>query len=680
MSSLLDPLDPEQRAVASALHGPVVVIAGAGTGKTRAITHRIAHGVQQGVYTPHQLLAVTFTQRAAGEMRTRLARLGAGAVQARTFHSAALRQLRYFWPQTYGGEVPEITASKIGLVTEAARASGISGDLSLWRDLASEIEWSKVSNIGPDQYESRAARAGREVAGLTADEVGRVIRAYENVKRERGRIDMEDILLLTAALLAGEPQVAAQVRGQYRHLVVDEFQDVSPLQFALLSQWLGDRNDVCVVGDPLQTIYSFAGASADYLTGFAQRFPGAERIELVRNYRSTPQIVRAANRVFAGSRSGGVELLAQRESGPEVVFTEYGDEAAEATAITHRIAALRDQGASLRSMAILFRVNAQSEAFEAALGEQNIGYVVRGVERFFDRPEVRQAVALIRAAARAEPETSGDLGREIGIIVSSMGYAETAPVGKGAVRDRWESLHALVSMAADLPAGATLADLAADLERRAESAHAPAAEGVTLTTMHAAKGLEWDHVFCAGMHEGTVPSPHARKPAEVAEERRLFYVGVTRARDTLSVSWSRSRAGRGQRKPTRFLDAVLPEGVRPERSRSAASPKRERKVGKCRVCGEPLRAGVSRKLGRCEDCPASYDEALFEALREWRLAEAAEQKKPAFVVFTDATLIAIAEERPRDRAALARINGVGAAKLDRYGEDVLRICAAGAQT
>ncbi len=672
---LLTGLDPEQRDVARALRGPVSVVAGAGTGKTRAITHRIAYGVATGVYKPTEVLAVTFTTRAAGEMRTRLRALGADGVQARTFHSAALRQAQYFWPQVYGGPFPEIVKSKFPLVADALRRLGHRADTPLLRDLSSEIEWAKVSNISPSAYVARAETARREVADLDHETVANVLTAYEAVKRERGRIDMEDILLVTAAILADDERIAAQVRSQYRWFVVDEFQDVNPLQSTLLDLWLGGRNDICVVGDPRQTIYSFAGASPQILASFARKHEGAERYELVRNYRSTPQIVAAANAVFSksGSVNEGVRLQSQQEPGNPVTYVGHPDEQAEAAAVASEIALMHRRGVPYKEMAILFRINAQSETFEEALGEHGVPYVLRGVEGFFHRAEVRQAVALLRGAARGG-EGGGHLVDEVRAVLSSMGHTDQPPNGAGAVRDRWESLHALVSMATDLleadPA-ANLDALVADLSRRAEQAHAPAADGVTLATLHSAKGLEWDAVFCVGMHEGMMPSVHADTPAAVEEERRLFYVGLTRARNDLMISWAttRRRGGRGNRGPTRFLDTLLPAN---HEARQTAKQPRDRKVAKCRVCNTIL-AVADRKLGRCADCPSTYDEDLYERLRAWRTTESTEQGKPAYVIFTDATLQSIAEVKPTDEAALAAVPGIGPAKLDKYAEPVLAL-------
>ncbi len=679
---LLEALDPEQRAVAQALRGPVRVLAGAGTGKTRAVTHRIGYGVATGVYTPQSVLAVTFTTRAAAEMRTRLRALGAGGVQARTFHSAALRQVRYFWPKVYGGEPPALIESKLPLMGNAARRNRIATDAATLRDLAGEVEWAKVSNVTPDEYPTLAVSRGRSVNGQDPATVARVFAAYEQLKREQGRMDMEDVLLCAAALLSEDERVAAQVRRQYTSFVVDEFQDVSPIQVSLLDLWLGGRDSLCVVGDPAQTIYSFAGASSRYLLEFPQRHPGTTSIDLVRNYRSTPQVVATANRLLADTPSAGVRLRSQQPPGPEPVYRECGDEVAEAEQAADQIVALRREGTPLREIAVLFRVNAQSQAFEDALAAREMPYVIRGAARFFERPEVRQAVALLRGSVRAGEGSDGGgdgLVAEVTAVLSGMQWTPAPPTGRGNVRDRWESLQAIVSQAEDAASAdpaATLESFVDDLSRRAAEQHAPVAEGVTLATLHAAKGLEWDVVFLCGMQEGTMPIVYAEGAAAVEEERRLMYVGVTRARRHLFVSWSLARnpGGRPSRKPSRFLVGVSPEVAS---DRPAQPRRRKRRAAHCRVCGRPLGSVAERKVGRCGDCPASYDEDLFERLREWRMNRAGEEKVPAYVVFTDLTLQAVAEARPTTAGELSAINGVGATKLQKYGEDVLEIVAGG---
>jgi DNA helicase-2/ATP-dependent DNA helicase PcrA len=697
---VLDGLDPEQRQVALALEGPVCVLAGAGTGKTRAVTHRIAYGIHRGVYAPAEVLAVTFTTRAAGEMRARLGALGAAGLQARTFHSAALRQARYFWPHVYGAELPRLTASKLDLLRRVASRSRLPADKAMLRDLAGEIEWAKVCNVRPDDYPAAAQRAGRAVGNLDAATTARAYSTYEEVKREFGWIDMEDALLCAAAVLAEDERAAAQVRRQYRWFVVDEFQDVSPVQQRLLDLWLGERDDVCVVGDAAQTIYSFAGATADHLLDFARHYPRTQVVSLVRNYRSTPQVVDAANRLMRSSahrsdatrrQAGGhqhaiLELRAQRGDGSPVRYLEHPDEVAEAAAIAAEIVQLRDEGTALSDVAVLFRINAQSEVFEEALSARGLPYVVRGVERFFERAEVRQAVTLVRGAARAG-EDGGDkagkgLAAELAEVLSGMGWSATPPPGAGAVRSRWESLQALLSLAEEIGAEDPAAGLRAfvdEVDRRRAVQHAPVAEGVTLATLHAAKGLEWEAVFLAGVQDGTVPLSYADTAAAIAEERRLLYVGMTRARSRLCVSWSRARApgGRASRQPSRFLDGLrpsTPSGTGPLRQSSDSRRTRRAGVARCRVCSRPLAAAAERKVGRCANCPGDADEALYERLRSWRLERAKAEHLPAFCVFTDATLSALAEVRPADPAALVRIPGIGTAKAAKYGAEVLEMC------
>ena len=674
--ALLESLDPEQREVAVALRGPVRVLAGAGTGKTRAITHRIAYGVASGVYVPTEVLAVTFTTRAAGELRGRLRALGAPGVQARTFHSAALRQVRFFWPKVYGGAPPELTESKIPMVAGAARRQRVDVDQARLRDLASEIEWAKVSNVRPDDYASLAPQQGREVAGLDAATVAHVFAGYEELKRDQGRMDMEDVLLCAAALLVEDDRVAAQVHRQYKWFVVDEFQDVSPVQSALLDLWLGGRDELCVVGDPAQTIYSFAGAKASYLLDFAKAHPGTTSIELVRNYRSTPQVIGTANDLMRGSGEAGVQLRAQRDGGPAVTWRELSDEVAEAEAVADQIAALHAEGTPLREIAVLFRINAQSEAFEEALTARGIAYVVRGAARFFDRAEVRQAIALLRADARAGSEGETPLGERVRGVLSGMGWSAEAPAARGRARDRWESLMALGSQADDFAeeAGATLDGFVTELDRRAHEQHAPVAEGVTLATLHTAKGLEWDAVFCCGLQEGSLPITYADTPAEIEEERRLLYVGVTRARVHLWLSWSLARnpGGQARRRPSRFLDGLRPASAT-DNTAATGAKRRSRKAAVCKLCRKPLVRAAERTRGYCDDCPIPYDETLFEELRSWRKQRAEAESVPAYVVFSDATLEALAEVRPTDRTALARINGIGPAKLEKYADDVLAI-------
>ncbi|MGP5226593.1 ATP-dependent DNA helicase UvrD2 [Arthrobacter rhombi] len=695
---ILAGLDEEQRTVATTLNGPLCVLAGAGTGKTRAITHRIAYGVHTSVYKPNQVLAVTFTSRAASEMRTRLRDLEAGGVQARTFHAAALRQLQYFWPQAIGGQLPSIVGHKAQLVAEAARRLRISTDRASIRDMAAEIEWAKVSMHTPEGYV--AAASGRaEAAGLDPRTVARLFQAYEDVKSDRHVIDFEDVLLLTVGILDEDPRVAASVREQYRHFVVDEYQDVSPLQQRLLKLWLGGRDELCVVGDASQTIYSFTGATPAHLLDFTLEYPQAPVVRLIRDYRSTPQVVSLANNLLASRRleqgvagrdvqwAAPLELLAQRDPGPEPDFTECSDDEAEAAHVARSIGTLIQEGVEPAQIAVLFRTNGQSEAFEQALSGAGIGYQLRGGERFFQRREVRDAVLALRAASRQPADDAvPQLCRD---VLASLGYSPQAPTSGGAVRERWESLSALVALADELSAARadretpfTLLEFVAELDERASTQHAPTVQGVTLASLHSAKGLEWDAVFLVGLSEGLMPISFAEDQGDYDEERRLLYVGITRARKHLSLTWSTARTpgGRASRRPSRFLDGLRPASSSRTTARPAGGSSRRRKAATpptCRVCGTLLGSPAERKLGRCLDCPSSYDEAVYEALREWRLKTSKEAEVPAFVVFTDATLMAIAEAMPGDPSALSKVSGVGSAKLERYGQDVLDILGAG---
>ncbi|WTK83056.1 ATP-dependent DNA helicase UvrD2 [Streptomyces sp. NBC_01511] len=695
--AVLDGLDPEQREVATALHGPVCVLAGAGTGKTRAITHRIAYGVRAGILQPASVLAVTFTNRAAGEMRGRLRQLGAGGVQARTFHSAALRQLQYFWPKVVGGELPRLLERKVQLVAESAARCRIRLDRNELRDVTGEIEWAKVTQTVPADYPAAVAKSHRDAPRDPA-EIGQIYAMYEQLKRDRSVIDFEDVLLLTVGILQDRHDIADQIRSQYQHFVVDEYQDVSPLQQRLLDLWMGDRENLCVVGDASQTIYSFTGATPDHLLNFRTRHPSATMVKLVRDYRSTPQVVHLANGLLnqASGRAAEhrLELISQREAGPEPVYTEYADEPAEAEGTARRIRDLVAAGVPAGEIAVLYRINAQSEVYEQALADAGVPYQLRGAERFFERQEVREAGAALRGAARFGGNDSllddvVDLPSQVRAVLSTKGWTTEPPTGSGAVRDRWESLAALVRLAEDFVRAkpeATLGDLVAELDERAAAQHAPTVQGVTLASLHAAKGLEWDAVFLVGLTEGMMPITYAKTDEQVEEERRLLYVGVTRARLHISLSWALSRApgGRASRRPTRFLSGLRPGSSAPgTRGAGAAAGGAAERGGRrkrrgpvlCRVCGTTLTDAGEMKLMRCEGCPSDMDEALYERLREWRSDQARQLGQPAYCVFTDKTLMAIAESVPGDDGELSRISGVGGRKLERFGADVLAICA-----
>jgi DNA helicase-2/ATP-dependent DNA helicase PcrA len=586
--ALLDGLDASQRVAAEALLGPVCVLAGAGTGKTRAITHRIAYGVATGVYAPSRVMALTFTSRAASELRTRLRALGASGVAARTFHAAALSQLNYFWPIVVGGSLPRVLDGKGRLLAQAAERIRLRIDTPTLRDVAADIEWRKVSELGIDDY-ARMLTPGTDgtvrraaPGSLKPEQAVDLQRAYEAVKDERRQLDFEDVLLACAGMIESEPAVAMHVREQYRFFVVDEYQDVSPLQQRLLDLWLGDRSDLCVVGDASQTIYSFAGASNSFLLDFTRRHTDATLVRLEENYRSSAPIVETANRLMQGrpgaltlhARSPRVEPAGSRSSDEErhatpriepldaPTVTGYPTDALEAAAVAAELAARIREGVKPQDLAVLYRVNAQAASLEAALNAAGVAYQMRGSVRFFELPEVRQAVMTLRAASLSVSDEP--LFQSVSDVLRSLGWTLEPPQAAGSVRDRWESLNALMGLVDDAPAGTTFREFTDDLLARQAAQHEPAIAAVTLCTLHAAKGLEWDDVHIVGLGDGLVPIGYARTPEAVDEERRLLYVGITRARRRLSLSWAANAAG--PREPSRFLAEL---GIRTEHAESA---------------------------------------------------------------------------------------------------------------
>jgi DNA helicase-2/ATP-dependent DNA helicase PcrA len=693
---VLSGLDPEQRTAVTAPAGPVCILAGAGTGKTRAITHRIAYRTLSGEISPRHVLAVTFTARAAAEMRARLTALGTAGVQARTFHAAALRQVRYFAPRLLEGRaMPELMESKARLVGLAAARAGVRADRAAARDLAGEIEWAKSSLVEPGEYAVAAAKALREPPYDPA-KVAEVFTAYESLKRRQGVIDFEDMLRAAVWGIEEHPDVAEQIRSQYRHFVVDEYQDVNPLQQRLLEAWLGGRDDVTVVGDASQTIYSFTGATSSYLIDFPRQRRDAVVVRLVRDYRSTPQVVGLANAVIRQARGSEarlrLELVGQRPPGAEPELKIFPDEPAEAAAVARRCAELIAAGTPASEIAVLFRTNALSEVYEEALAESEVPYQVRGAERFFERGEVRQAMIALRSAVRSTPGET-PLVEAVVEALSATGWAPDRPPPGGAAREQWEALAAIVALAEEMagsPAVLPLGNAAAvqrdvslsafcdELKRRADQQHAPTVEGVTLASLHSAKGLEWDAVFLVGLADGTLPTTYAKTPEHLEEERRLLYVGVTRARQWLWLSYGQSRSPGGRaRRPCRFLPQLDRSGG-PERAGAGGSRKPDRRrtqVASCRVCGATLLAGADRKLGRCATCPSDLDEELYGRLLAWRGSVAAEQKVPAYVVFTDATVVALAERRPTRPEELLAIAGIGPRKLGQYGAAVVALVA-----
>ena len=673
----LSVLDEDQRVAAEAPRGPVCILAGAGTGKTRTITYRIANLIDRGQVAPNRVLAVTFTKRAAGEMRDRLTAMGIGGVQARTFHSAAMRQLQYFWPQIAGDLPWRVLDNKFPIVARATRAAGLDTGKEMVRDLLSEIEWAKSSVIGPEDYVQRIADSPR-TPPADAQKVAQVYRFYEEAKTspEGMLIDYDDLLIHVAGALENAPAVAEEFRAQYQSFVVDEYQDVTPLQQRVLEAWLGTRDDLTVVGDANQTIYSFTGATPDYLLNFSRTYEHATVVKLQRDYRSTVEITDLANTVI-GKASGRIagtrlELQGMRGHGPAPEFNGYDDEPAEARAVAQKVRKLLNDGVPAREIAILYRINAQSAAFEAALSDEGIVYQVRGGEGFFQRAEIREAFAqLLRASKRTDlPDDPVRIARA---ALAPLGLTPEEPEGAKA-RERWQSLSALVDLIEEIVRtreASTMAEVLGSLRRRAEAKQPPAVDGVTLASLHAAKGLEWDAVFLVGLVEKTLPISHALKAGDeqIEEERRLFYVGVTRAREHLHMSWSlaRQEGGHKSRTRSRFLDGLVPE-LEVEKS-----PQRLKRAKRCRVCGNQLGTPAEKSLGRHEECEPNFDESVYAALKRWRLDVSRAAGQPAFVVFTDATLMSIAEAMPADERELLGVSGVGPVKVDNYGAGVLEV-------
>jgi DNA helicase-2/ATP-dependent DNA helicase PcrA len=665
---LLTDLDPAQREAVLITSGPVCILAGAGSGKTRVISRRVGYALATDVVRPRDVLVVTFTDKAAGEMRTRLAALGQPGVAASTFHAAALRQLRHFWPRVHGSDPPSILESKVPIL--APLAAGLPGGYRFLavRDLAGEIEWAKARRIRPNDYEMRAIDDERD-ASLPPDLMASLYRRYETAKGRAGRIDFEDMLELTIGLIESDDAIAAEVRDRYRWFSVDEYQDTNPLQAALLDAWLGGRQDLAVVGDEDQTIYTFTGATSDYLIGFEGRYPDARVVRLETNYRSTPEVLAFANSVLAAGRSAPDErlpgvaprppkrLVASNDSGPRPEIGGFATDEAELAGITAAIRALARAGTLHGAMAILVRTNAQLPAIEAALGAAGVPFHVRG-ERFFARPEVRRAMRVAGLLARVESDDrlvtrlASAFERELGV------RRDTVPDGEAAA-ERHGAVVTLLELAEDLARADPTADVPAflaEVERRTEVEAGGTATGVELLTYHRAKGLEWDAVFLPALEEGTLPIRQSTTPDELAEERRLLYVGITRARRYLWLSWATTRtaaSGRGgRRNRSRFLDGLVPASARRVAAAETAGPSGRQPT----VKGDP-----------------AHRSPLSNALRAWRTARARADAVAPFIVFHDSTIEAIAARRPRSMAELRRVPGVGPMKLDRYGEEVIGV-------
>ena len=537
---ILTGLDPEQLAVVTAIRGPVCVIAGAGTGKTRVITNRIAYAINSSVTDPTKVLALTFTARAAGEMRARLRVLGVPNVAARTFHSAALKQLLYFWPYAFGGQFPSLLTSKSGFISQAIERSGVAipAQAIALREIASEIEWAKVLEISPDDYCQQAVESSRSVRLPNSKSesenlamISQVYEAYETLKRQERTLDFEDVLLLTVGMLEEDRGVRERIRDQYRYFTVDEYQDVSPLQQRLLNLWLGNREEICVVGDAAQTIYSFAGATSNFLLNFKNRFPNAQTFRLSTGYRSTPEIINTANLILRSANlisDHGIELQSANNHGEKPVVNGFTSAADEISYVAAEVLGQINSGVNSSDIAILARTNAQLDQVKSALNNLKVPSQIRSGERFFERVDVRDAMRLIRAAS-VLPSEVGDWYADLVAVLQPFGDADYViaflRLAKSIKDNGGENMRAFLR----------------EIEDRAEQNNPPTLPGVTLATLHAAKGLEWDHLYLIGVSDGVLPMGN-----DLNEERRLFYVGVTRAKQRIQITY----AG----KPSVFLE------------------------------------------------------------------------------------------------------------------------------
>jgi len=675
---LLAGLDRAQVEAVRITRGPLVVHAGAGSGKTRVVSHRVAYAVATGAVDPRRILVVTFTDKAAGEMVARLRGLGLPGVAARTFHAAALAQLRHFWPLHHDGEpAPAVLDSKIPIVGRLARGLPGGYRFTTAKDLADEIEWAKSRRLRPATY---ASEAGNRAPPIPVELFTRLWADYEREKDRSGRLDFDDMLTRTVEMLEADPATAETVRARYGWFSVDEYQDTNPLQQRILELWLGDRDDLCVVGDEDQTIYTFAGATSAFLTGFVDRYPGAREVTLERNYRSSPEVLALANRLLAaeGRRK---RLVPTQPSGPAPTIRRCADGEAELDQLVASIRRLVESGTPPAEIAVLVRINAQVPPLEAALTKAGIAFRVRG-QRFFERPEVREALRLLRRLP-AGSRGAALVGTLDARVREDLGFDPDGAFAGAEARERTAALALVLEIAGEAAAGQPGIDAAALLAEFAARSAAEAegsADGVNLLTLHRAKGLEWDAVFLPGLEDGTLPIRQAVDDEEaLAEERRLLYVGLTRARRHLAISWAELRLGSGdresRRRPSRFLRAL--EAGRPGTAggggagtgrgvpaRSWTGPGRVARVTV--LPGAPVaRAQTGRPT----------DEPLMADLRAWRTARATADAVPAYVIAEDALLTALVEERPASPAALRRVKGMGPKRLERYGEEILAIVA-----
>ena len=685
--AILEGLNEDQSRAVAAVQGPVCILAGAGSGKTTTITRRIANQVATGAFNPEQILAVTFTDRAAGEMRSRLEQLGVSEVQARTFHSAALRQLRHLSPDA----PPSILPSKTVALRKLANSLPKPYNFRPAADLATEIEWAKNRRIAPPDY---LGSLGGRVPPVPEDLMVKIYTRYEAGKRERNLIDFEDLLELAIRMFQHDESAREEMQAHYLAFTVDEYQDVNLLQETLLREWVGERDNLCVVGDDYQSIYGFTGASPKYLLEMSGRFPGTQVFRLETNYRSTPQVLAIANRLVPKLRGAEKVLQADREAGPEVEIRTFSVPAAELRFIVDRIIALRDEGVALEDIAILYRVNFRSEDYEEILAAESIPYQVAD-GAFLTRITGRQMVAALKRSR------SASVSEQVRKHADRAGFLEEPPDDLGDQElTRQNDLARFVKLAKEFDNGErTAAEFIADIEQRFGGGGQ--GRGVNLLTYHRAKGLEFEAVFLPKVEDRELPFHRAKTDGEIAEERRLFYVGITRAKTHLAITCV---AGRRRQTSPFFTE------LRDEKVRATGSPLAEGVRSRDVIVAQigsliALPGGFSGRIVELGDDEATIEMSggsrlgvaygqtvtherttatlaapmaaggadLYAELKAWRLQRSKADEVPAYVVFHDTTLAAIAAARPRSLDELAGVPGVGPAKLARYGTEIVEL-------
>ncbi|MCA1840790.1 MAG: ATP-dependent DNA helicase UvrD2 [Actinobacteria bacterium] len=639
-------LNEQQCQALSILRGPVCILAGAGSGKTTTITRRIANQVRTGTFLPSEILAVTFTDKAAKEMVSRLRTLSVQEVRARTFHSEALSQYRRFTTEPF-----EILGSKGAILASLVQSLPMPYRFTSLRDIATEIEWAKNQRIRPSQYE---ARLGDHEGPIPEDLMTRVFASYEKRKQASRQIDFEDLLENTISIFESNLSALSEVRESYRSFTVDEYQDVNVLQQTLLDLWLGERDDLCVVGDDYQSIFSFTGASARYLLDFPKRFPACNVITLTTNYRSTPEILSVANRL-APLLEGKPKILRPAvPAGPSPTISRFTLAEEEVDFIVRKTKELRHDGTGWSQIAVLYRINGRSEELESAFAKAKIPFQVKD-SVFLRRPAARSILARLRRSSKLPAaSTVHELANELGYEPDSDHSGDEAT--------RQADLARFIALASG--AEGDIASFIKDLEKRFASDES--ADGVQILTYHRAKGLEFQSVFLPRCEDKELPFALSKTPQQIAEERRLFYVGITRAKRDLFITWVTLRSN--ERKKAQSASVFLQEIGWVDRAANGAT-------GSAGSSGPAATAVQGTKKPRVVESVDARDKALFEALRNWRLDKSKQEAVPAYVVFHDRTLAQIVSVRPKDAGALAAIPGIGSTKCARYADEVLKIVA-----